>query len=903
MRASTVPSSAPAWFRQWRERVVGAVVRAVSDLERSLPARRRSPLETSRAVQGVLFRLIGRAQAVERGLWRDDALLARLREDAARSAADRAVESLSALDADTRTHAPWSPGVPWLEEGEVCPIRAWPAQTAAALVDAVFSCEDSGAGVRAADLPIPEIGRLYEALLVLHDRCDRSPAQASSGRRKATGSYYTPDAIVRHITRRTLGCLITERAPEEILGLHVLDPAIGTGHFLLEALFTLSEAIAQAEKETGGTLTGSDPAPDVEPDVRRRWLVADGCLYGVDRDERAVALTRLLLWLAIGHVGPLPSGLLRHVQVGNSLVGCMVEDLAALPRAKRMIERGRRVRAELMRRRDGTPLPTDYEKVRASCDLRTSLWFEPPPTSTDLRSLFDRAERLARENQFLHWDLAFPEVFCDSEGGWRGNVGFDAIIGNPPYAAQIRPFRAAIETGRYTTTVRGGDRPASLNTAAIFIDRAHQLLRPGGAFGFIVPNSILRVGQYAQIRDLFVGQYTIHEVVDEGAQFEGANLETVSIIAQRRPPPPGHRVVVRDRRGNGNRTDGHVEQRTFRERGMFTIYLDDIVLAMERAPLRLGSVIRNQRGVSISPGNLLYLSRNPGRGRWMLRGRNLSRYALIHLPGEDRYLRAPLASPYANIAALFEEEKLLIQNIGSQIVAALSTEGEGFLETVNILHPLEGSELTRAALLVLLNSRLMSYYFSRALINRSPLTVHLDGIYTDRFPLPDCSRPLADKALARRIAERLDDPSMAEAPAVRLLDGIGRRLADYGRQCSATLARSTETLLQRIGWGTPEAALDLIRRNLWTAPTERFPDELRGYDHTGEPLDETKRRSTVRLHRRTRAELTRIGTEMGRPPFLYEGSWDALADAVVYRLYGMTEEQVGRVEDACRRSA
>lgn len=895
VRTHVVSPGSPLSARLWRERVVKAVAQTVADLEHGPLDRTVDAQEVGHAVQAVLFRLIGRMQAEARGLARDGLHGVGLRKAVVRSRADDVRRRLSELDVETRTSVPWSPGESWFEEETMCPVEAWPPEAAARLVDAVLSTNDGPVEPHAGALPVQEIGRLYESLLVLHD------GSAPAGRRRGSGSYYTPDPIVSHITGRACACLAGDRTPAVLLSLRVLDPAMGAGHFLLEALALLSDALARAERRSGGSSAVPSCAPAAEPDVQRRWLVADACLYGVDRDRRAVDLTRLLVWLAIGHGGPLPPGLLRHLRVGNSLVGCAVEDLSSLPGGEQMVRRGHQVRAELRRRRDGGPLPADYGSVSTACDLRTSLWVERPPDSATPRSVVNRARRLARENQFFHWDLAFPEVFCDSRGRWRKDGGFDLIIGNPPYAVDTRPCRAALRNGHYTTTAKTDHRPASLNSAAIFIDRAHQLLRRGGALGFIVPNSILRVGQYARVRDLLTEQYTIHEVVDEGAPFRAANLEMVSLIAERNPAPPEHRVLVRDGRRGEDHVDGYVEQRTFRERGLIAIYVDDIVLTMERATARLGDITGNRRGLSISPGNLQSLDRRPSGGPWMLRGRNLSRYALIHLPGEDRFLRAAATGSLADDAAAVPEGKLLIQNIGSQIVAALSTGAEGFLETVNILSPVEGTGYGRTALLVLLNSRLMTYYFSRALINRSPLTVHLDGMYTGRFPLPDCSRPLRDRKLARRIADRLGEPLCSGEPAIHLLEEIGQHLTDLGRRWSETLAHGTDVLLGQIGWGTPTAALDLLRRDLWIIPTAQFLEELHKRDGTAQRWNARTLGSVRKLHRRVSAELRAVGTPMGRPPFPHEGSLDALADALVYRLYGLSAEQIGRVERAAVR--
>jgi len=876
------------------------------------------------------MRLVIRSVAATRMLWPADdgysALVhASRRSRTTRAADDEVRETLAAVDAQIRAASPWMPDRSWLDGGTQHPIASWPADAAAALARELLLLHEGSEGdcesgpQPLADLPLREVARLYESLLALGDRGQaRGPGAAAdillegrrrAGGRKTTGSYYTPDHIVSHVTRRALGQVARGEAPEAVLALAVLDPAMGAGCFLLDALSALADELAALERRAGRTL----PAPELPvtcPDiVRQRWLVAGRCLYGVDQDAVAVDVARFLVWATIGYRGPLPVGVTEHLRAGNSLIGCRVEDLPALPDGERMVRRGQRVRRELLSRRDrpiDATLRNEYLQVQASCDLHTSFRFGGAHASNAPRDLFDRARELALRHGFFHWDLAFPEVFCGPDGLLRPDGGFDAIIGNPPYAVNVRAIRSALERGGYATLSRAGGR-ISMNTAAIFIDRAHQLLRPGGVLGFIVPNSILRVGEYARVRQFLLENTTIHEIVDEGSPFEAANLGVVSFVATRRPPADMHRVLVRDRRG-GDRIHGHVEQRLFAEREMISLYLDDIALAMEQAPERLGQVVHNRRGASIPPTNLVYLSANPAVGRWMLRGRNLMRYGLLHVPGEDRFLRASLPAALREVALLFDEEKVLIQNIGSRVVAALSTGGEGFLETVNILRATAGSPYSHLALLVLLNARLMSYYFQRALINRSPLTVHLDGIYTDAFPLPDCTSPLDDRAAARLVAERAGAPALADGPAVRLLEVVGARLADCAARWSGALAWGTDELAHRFRLGTKEdapAALSgqLVRRDIWLAETDRFVDEIAQRDPVVRTWPRSRRDELAAMHRRALAELSAAGTAFGRPPFPYEGSWDWLADRLVYSLYGLVPAQAARVDEAMRSSA
>lgn len=129
-------------------------------------------------------------------------------------------------------------------------------------------------------------------------------------KRKSQGIYYTPQFVVRYIVRQTLGKLLEtpDMTPEKAHQLTILDPACGSGSFLIEAFDVLDRWLAQHGDET-----------DREFSRRRRLRILQENLYGVDLDDQAVEVTRLNLMLrAALERGKLP--LLTHIQHGNSLV-------------------------------------------------------------------------------------------------------------------------------------------------------------------------------------------------------------------------------------------------------------------------------------------------------------------------------------------------------------------------------------------------------------------------------------------------------------------------------------------------------------------------------------------------------------------------------------------------------
>lgn len=180
-----------------------------------------------------------------------------------------------------------------------------------------------------------ELGSVYESLLELVPAIDL-PARAFGfvGRteegstvgnaRKLTGSYYTPDSLVRELIKSALDPVIEQRLAanpanptEALLAIRVIDPACGSGHFLLAAARRLAEKLAQLRSLEGGQKGAIQPQ-DYRHALRE---VVARCIYGVDRNPMAIELARMVLWLEGYEEGRPLNFLDHHLQVGDALLG------------------------------------------------------------------------------------------------------------------------------------------------------------------------------------------------------------------------------------------------------------------------------------------------------------------------------------------------------------------------------------------------------------------------------------------------------------------------------------------------------------------------------------------------------------------------------------------------------
>ncbi len=387
--------------------------------------------------------------------------------------------------------------------------------------------------------------------------------------RRESGTHYTPKSLTEKIVAETLTPVAYRgpaegKAPEEwelksaedLLDLKICDPAMGSGAFLVQACRWLSDRLVEAwaAAEANGkridgegrifddaTTEGFDPlSQDVEERaIVARRLVAERCLYGVDKNPLAVELAKLSLWLTTMSKGR-PFGFLDHnLRSGDSLLGIhdirQLTELSMAPKGSKQLRLfGRSIQAavdkaiELRTRLRSIPI-RDIGDVDAMAvlDAESRRALLLPQAVADafignilaetrateradriqaLETLADAAangteaavDRLRRDAMTdlridapdglsrdpFHWPLQFPEVFGDQR------AGFDAFIGNPPFIGGKRVSSVAGPAYNVwlVTSNPGSGRNADL--VAHFFRRAWSMLREGGGLGLLATNSI-----------------------------------------------------------------------------------------------------------------------------------------------------------------------------------------------------------------------------------------------------------------------------------------------------------------------------------------------------------------------------------------------------------------------------
>jgi len=424
--------------------------------------------------------------------------------------------------------------------------------------DVLLAVTTEGAGDRRArisysDLGVEQLGAVYEHVLdsasAAGSTSTTPPLRRDTGVRKSTGTFYTPRSITEYLVRRTLAPLARGRSADDILALRVIDPAMGSGAFLVAACRYLAvayeEALVSGDSVARGEITDADRAAF-------RRTVASRCLYGVDLNPTAVQLARLSLWLCTLAADRPLTFLDHHLRAGNSLAGARAIDLGRQPPGC-----GRRRRAEVLplfdsaalcedvgpvveRRVDIARQPDDSAIVvrrkermiddllgdrgplgrwRAVADAWCAAWFwpddvpavgprewpslsgaihgQPSELPSQLLKDWRTAARAAAERErFFHWELEFPEVFFDERGHPLEAAGFDAVIGNPPWAAARALTRFARESGCYPLQ---GDGHANLYQ--LFAERMLQLAAPSRRVGMLMPGGLFADQGCSRLRE------------------------------------------------------------------------------------------------------------------------------------------------------------------------------------------------------------------------------------------------------------------------------------------------------------------------------------------------------------------------------------------------------------------
>lgn len=363
--------------------------------------------------------------------------------------------------------------------------------------------------------------------------------------RRRTGSHYTPRKLTQPIVETTLRPIFEQLGdqptPEQILNLKVCDLAMGSAAFLVEACRQLAEKLVEVWDTHGQP---ADLPAAVEPLLYARRLVAQRCLYGVDKNPFAVNLAKLSLWL-VTLAKDQPFTFVDHaLKCGDSLVGLTraeigsfgkdtTEDLPLFKYLKEKVDRAKAYRTQIQALDTRTDADAEeklaqwqraereLEEAKLIGDVKIAAFFEgkskkdreaklseyadlvrtwrqsvytqgdpsthlptdssTPSPLTEIQNSIRNAEKPITP---FNWEIEFPEVFD------RENPGFDAIVGNPPFLGGKRISTNYGDEYKEWLSYIFPESNSNADLVAHFFRQAFVIIRSGGTFGLIATNTI-----------------------------------------------------------------------------------------------------------------------------------------------------------------------------------------------------------------------------------------------------------------------------------------------------------------------------------------------------------------------------------------------------------------------------
>ncbi|TET41604.1 MAG: hypothetical protein E3J60_04180 [Dehalococcoidia bacterium] len=491
--------------------------------------------------------------------------------------------------------------------------------------------------------------------------------------RKEQGIYYTPKFVTNFIVKATVGRFLQDHTHEEISNVRILDPACGSGSFLIRAYDELLNYHASHMGKDVGDLYQDERLP-----------VLKHSIFGVDLDSQAVDIARLnLLLRSLAERKTLPN-LAENIKQGNSIISGIPECLEQY-------------------------FGHEYKAKRP----------------------FD-------------WTAEFPDVI---KAG-----GFDIVIGNPPYGAEFDADDRRYIDDQYP---RSRDNK---NSAMVFIEKGLSLTKEGGFFSFIIPKSLAYSQKWQSGRNLIIKD--LGYAYDTSKAFKDVLLEQmVVVISQKYSSSPTYEVAFLGENGPSNQasiskdashaTDTILLGVTEAELGIFA--------KMTFPNLLMKDISKTARGLPFQK----HLSKAK-EGEPIYRGDSIGRYILY--PTSECVNESALETAADKISFL-RQPKIMSQQIIAHVqkpidhiilMSTLDKKGVLTLDTVqNTI--ITDQKYSYGFIVALLNSNLWSWYAYRFIFSMAVRTMHFDGYYIGKFPLPplDFGNP-AHKTIHDDIANLAD---------------------------------------------------------------------------------------------------------------------------------------------------
>ncbi|MBD3359804.1 MAG: N-6 DNA methylase, partial [Candidatus Buchananbacteria bacterium] len=534
-------------------------------------------------------------------------------------------------------------------------------------------------------------------LLRSNARKEETIKQKQKSKRKSQGIYYTPAYIVDYIVKNTVGELLKNcKTVEDIEKIKVLDPACGSGSFLIRAFEEFYNKYLEVSKE-GGLLSF---------EFRKKVLQKN--LFGVDLDPKAIEITKLNLMIkTLEGVTPnelkgkhLLPNLNLNIKCGNSLIGGeklkeKEQNLNLFDDYKTEIDKLVKLKEKFYQAEE------NEEKKKLLDEINKFETLINGKLNEGLKQYFKNLDKIKPFN----YSVAFCEIFKDG--------GFDAVIGNPPYLSierglidDINFFKDTYETLHKIYDIFG-----------LFIEKGIQLLKNEKFLGFIIPNIILQNDSFELLRKKILENTKIISIDDyKDGVFSGAVVPTAIIVLQKSENYSRNKINIKLHSQKSESESKLINQSAFLKNNFYRFNLEISKSLLElkkklyedskllKYILKIQEAIKtgdDKKFISDSPDNF----KNP---KVLLKGRDIDRYFIKN----ERYIDYNINSlKRPGNQNMFElPKKLYIRRVGNSIIAILDDKQRYAVHTLYTGVIIDDNFLYEY-ILCLLNSKLFTYLY------------------------------------------------------------------------------------------------------------------------------------------------------------------------------------------------
>ncbi len=608
------------------------------------------------------------------------------------------------------------------------------------------------------DLKFRFLGTLYEGLLefeLIHSKNGEISLIKNRGKKKHKGTFYTPKEVVKSIVEDILKPMVkqklneakhnTQTNSEALLSIKILDNAMGCGYFLEEAVEYLAKelnTILLKEKNCEESSVIDSPTL-----ILAKKEILSQCIYGVDLDDIAVELSRMMFWFTTLSQDCSANNLRNRLRAGNSLVGALFEEPDILYSLQQ----------EYIRVKDFKK-SRNYERFRTIADMKTAITYgnliehekykelykeilncnEETWVQIKQLDIIKRIRQISEEKLFFHWQLEFSEIFFEIDSFGKQRNGFDVILGNPPWAS-VRGKHSAQMFDDYDIAYLQNKFPENTympNAYEYFILQSLKLLERGGRHSYIVPDRLAFNESLQYLRIIMLDQYSLTSLIFN-PPFPYIMADTLIYSLTAIKQINSYKISVRNYKNEPVLINSKYFQSARETIFSFfrSIEIFKAIKAIEAADtIKMDQIAETTSGFG-GKSNLITKVRVNNQQIEVVKGLNIGRY---FLDGKlyFEFKKENITGRTTDIKKLGAKPKVLLRKTGKVLYSAYDETGIYPEQSLYFLYNFK-AKYSPFYILSLINSSLFKFYYIEKLVTNRDTTPQLKKIHLDRFPIKE----------------------------------------------------------------------------------------------------------------------------------------------------------------------